>query len=98
VQAFLEILLKYNYMMTLLMVVAVLGQSFDIAPYDLVIDTQVIESALCDICRKDAMAEIALSDVRLEPVHDSTTWLSLTSAKVERTAWNGGTQGDTYFK
>lgn len=81
------------------MVIAVLGQSFDVASYNVVIDTQTIENALCDICRKDATAEIALSDVRLEPVHDSTTWFELLCAQtLERTAWNGGTQDEPYFK
>lgn len=80
------------------MVIAVLGQSFDVASYDVVIDTQTIEKALCDICQKDATAEIALSDVRLEPVHDSTTWPSPKCAQVERTACDDSTQDGPYFK
>lgn len=98
-QAFLEILLKFNYMITLLLVIAFSGPSFDVA-VEVCTEARTLEQSTYCITNAvaDAVAEIAVSDVWLEPVHDSTTWLSLTSAKVERIAWNGGTQGDTYFK
>jgi len=84
-------------MTTLLLVLAFSGLSFDVAPQEVEIDVQTMERTILCL-KKDAAAEIAVSDVWLEPVHDSTIWLSLTCAQVERTAWNGGTQGDTYFK
>lgn len=82
-------------MITLLLVIAFSGPSFDVA-VEICTEARTLEQNVYYIT--NAAAEIAVSDVWLEPVHDSTTWLSLTSAKVERTAWNGGTQGDTYFK
>jgi hypothetical protein len=97
VQAFLEILLKFNYMITLLLVIAFSGHSFDVAPQEVETDVQTMERSILYL-KKDAAAEIAVSDVWLEPVHDSTTWPSHECAQGERTAWNGGTQGDTYFK
>ena len=67
--------------MTLLMVVAaVLSQSFDVAPQEVQVDVRTMERTI-PYLKKDATAEIALSDVRLE-----------------RTAWNGGTQDGPYFK
>lgn len=83
--------------MTLLIVIATLGQSFDVASQKVEMDVQTMECPILCL-KKNATAEIALSDVWLEPVHDSTTWPSPECAQVERTAWNGGTQGDTYFK
>jgi hypothetical protein len=96
VQALLEILLKIIYMITLLFAL-VIGQSFDVAPQEVKMDVQTMEQDI--LCLKtDVTAEITLSDVRLEPVHDSTKWLSLTSAQVERTACNDSTQDVPYFK
>lgn len=82
-------------MMSLLLLIAILGHSFDVAP-EVCTEVQTLESKMFYI--KDAAAEIAEDAMWLEPVHDSTTWLSLECAQVERTAWNGSTQGDTYFK
>ena len=84
-------------MMTLLIVIAVLGQSFDVAPQEVAVDVQTMERAILYL-KKDATAEIALSDVLLEPVHDNTTWPSNECAQVERTACDDSTQDDTYFK
>lgn len=82
-------------MITLLMVIAFSGPYFDVTP-EICTEARVLEQNIHYIT--DVAAEIAVSDVWLEPVHDSTTWPSPECAQVERTAWNGGTQGDTYFK
>ena len=82
-------------MITLLLVIAFSGHAFDVA-VEVCTEARTLEQST--YCITNAVAEIAVSDVWLEPVHDSTTWLSLECAQVERTAWNGGTQGDTYFK
>ena len=84
-------------MITLLLIAAISSPSFDVAPQEVEVDVQTMERAILYL-KKDATAEIALSDVLLEPVHDTITWPSNECAQVERTAWNGGTQGDTYFK
>lgn len=84
-------------MMTLLIVIAVLGQSFDVAPQEVQVDVQTMERAILYL-KKDATAEIALSDVRLEPVHDSTKWPSYECAQVECTACDDSTQDGPYFK
>lgn len=82
-------------MITLLFVLVISSQcsrSFDTIDEPLIyqLDKECIQSL--------SPAEITECDVRLEPVHDSTTWPSSECAKVERTVWNGGTQSDTYFK
>lgn len=82
-------------MITLLLVIAFSGHSFDVAA-EICTEARTLEQNV--YCITNAATEIALSDVWLEPVHDSTTWPSPECAQVERTAWNGGTQGDTYFK
>lgn len=82
-------------MITLLLVIAFSGPSFDVA-VEVCTEAHTLEQSM--YCITNAVAEIAVSDVWLEPVHDSTTWPSSECAQVERTAWNGGTQGDTYFK
>lgn len=84
-------------MITLLLITAISSPSFDVAPQEVNVDVQTIERTILCL-KKDATAEIALSDVWLEPVHDSTTWLSLKCAKVERTACDDSTQDNTYFK
>ena len=43
-------------------------------------------------------AEIAVSNVELEPVHTSSIWPSFCSSNVERTACDDSTQDETYFK
>ena len=77
------------------MVIAFSGPSFDVTA-EICTEARVLEQNM--YCITNVAAEIAVSDVWLEPVHDSTTWPSPECAQVERTAWNGGTQGDTYFK
>ena len=77
------------------MVIAFSGPSFDVTA-EICTEARVLEQNIHYIT--DVAAEIAVSDVWLEPVHDSTTWPSPECAQVERTAWNGGTQGDAYFK
>lgn len=77
-------------MITLLLAAAFLSPSFGVAPDPILYEIRESYDQVA--------AEIALSDVWLEPVHDSTTWPSPECAQVERTAWNGSTQGDTYFK
>ena len=85
-------------MMTLLIVIAVLGQSFDVVPQEVELDVQTIERAILCL-KKDATAEIALSDVWLEPVHDSTIWLSHECAQVEPCLpIKEDTQDASYFK
>lgn len=84
--------------MTLLMVIAVLSQSFDVAPQEVQVDVQTMERAILYL-KKDATAEIALSDVRLEPVHDSTIWPSPECAQVEPCLpLSKDTQDRPYFK
>jgi hypothetical protein len=83
-------------MVTLLTVIAILGQSFDVAPQEVEVDVQTMERVTLYL-KKDATAEIA-SDVELEPVHDSTKWFEFSCAKVERTACDDSTQAETYFK
>lgn len=82
-------------MITLLLVIAFSGPSFDVAA-EVCTETRALEQSMYRIT--NAAAEIAVSDVWLEPVHDSTTWLSLTSAQVERTVCNDSTQDIPYFK
>ena len=84
-------------MITLLLIAAISSPSFDVAPQEVEVDVQTMERAILYL-KKDATAEIALSDVWLEPVHDSTTWPSPECAQVECIACNDSTQDDTYFK
>lgn len=84
-------------MITLLLAATISSPFFGVAPQEVQVDVQTMECAILYL-KKDAAAEIALSDVRLEPVHNSTIWLSLTSAQVERTACDDSTQDGPYFK
>ena len=84
-------------MITLLLIAAISNPSFDVAPQEVEVDVQTIEHAIFSL-KKDAITEIAASDVWLEPVHDSTTWPSPECAKVECTACDDSTQDNTYFK
>lgn len=83
-------------MLTLLLAAAI-GQSFGVAPQEVEVDVQTVERTILYL-KKDAAAEIALSDVWLEPVHNSTIWPSLECAQVERTACDDSTQDGPYFK
>ena len=82
-------------MITLLLVIAFSGHSFDVAA-EVCTEARTLEQNV--YCITNAATEIAVSDVWLEPVHDSTTWPSPECAQVERTACDDSTQGDTYFK
>lgn len=84
-------------MTTLLLVIAFSGHSFDVAPQEVEMDVQTMERTILCL-KKDAATEIAVSDVWLEPVHDSTIWLSLECAQVECTACDDSTQDGPYFK
>ena len=82
-------------MMSLLLLIAILGPSFDVVP-EMCMEVQTLESKMFYI--KDAAAEIAEDAMWLEPVHDSTTWPSPECAQVERTACDDSTQDVPYFK
>ena len=84
-------------MITLLLVTAISSPFFGVDPQEVEVDIQTIERAILYL-KKDTTAEIALSDVRLEPVHNSTIWLSLECAQVECTACDDSTQDVSYFK
>lgn len=82
--------------MSLLLLIAILGPSFDVAP-EVCMEVQTLEQEMFYI--KDVTASIAEKAMWLEPVHDSTTWFEFPCAQtLERTAWNGGTQDGPYFK
>ena len=77
-------------MITLLLAAAFLSPSFGVAPDPILYEIRESYDQVA--------AEIALSDVRLEPVHNSTIWLSLECAQVECTACDDSTQDGPYFK
>lgn len=77
-------------MIALLLAAAFLSPSFGVAPDPILYEIRESYDQVA--------AEIALSDVLLEPVHDNTTWPSNECAQVERTACNDSTQDGPYFK
>ena len=83
-------------MITLLLVIAFSGKSFDVAP-EVCTDVQVLEQ---NIYRIDSVAAaVAESDVELEPVYKCTKWPSLVCAHVESChLLSDDTQDETYFK
>ena len=79
------------------MVLVISGQSFDTVCEEAIMQEQSIERAI--LYANLTAAEITESDVWLEPVHDSTKWLSLTSAQVEPyLLLSEDTQDGPYFK
>ena len=82
-------------MITLLLVIAFSGHSFDVAA-EVCTEAHTLEQSM--YCITNAATEIAVSDVWLEPVHDSTTWPSPECAQVERTACDDSIQDGPYFK
>ena len=83
--------------MSLLLLIAILGPSFDVTP-DICMEVRTIEQEMLYI--KDVAAEIAESNVELEPVYNfCTKWPSLVCAHVESChLLPDGTQDETYFK
>lgn len=78
-------------MLTLLLAAAFLSPCSDVAPDPILYEIRESYSQVA--------AEIALSDVWLEPVHDSTIWPSLISAQVEPCLpLSEDTQDGPYFK
>lgn len=78
-------------MITLLLAAAFLSPTFGAAPDPILYEIRESYDQVA--------AEIALSDVWLEPVHNSTKWLSLTSAQVEPCLpLSEDTQDGPYFK
>lgn len=82
-------------MITLLLIIAFGGQSFDVTP-EICTDVHVLEQNINRIDR--AAAVVAESNVELEPVHTSSIWPSFCSSNVERTVCDDSTQDETYFK
>ena len=78
-------------MLTLLLAAAFLSPCSDVAPDPILYEMRESYSQVA--------AEIALSDVWLEPVHDSTIWLSHECAQVEPCLpIKEDTQDASYFK
>ena len=84
-----------KFLVTLLLIIAFSGPSFDVTA-EICTETRALEQSV--YCITNVAAEIAISDVWLEPVHDSTTWPSPECAQVERTACDDSTQDVPYFK
>ena len=82
-------------MITLLLIIAFGGKSFDVVP-EVCTDVHVLEQNIYRI--DSAAAAVAESNVELEPVYECTKWPSLVCAHVERTACDDSTEDKTYFK
>lgn len=82
-------------MITLLLIIAFGGKSFDVAP-EVCTDVRVLEQNIYRI--ESVAAAVAESNVELEPVYKCTKWPSLVCAHVECTACNDSTEDKTYFK
>lgn len=82
-------------MITLLLVIAFSGKSFDVTP-EICTDVRVLEQNIYRI--EDVAAAVAEGNVELEPVYERTKWPSLVCAHVERTACDDSTEDKTYFK
>ena len=83
-------------MMSLLLLIAILGPSFDVAP-EVCMEVQTLEQEMFYI--KDAAAEIAEEAMWLEPVHNSPKWFEFSWACVESCLpLSEDTQDRPYFK
>ena len=87
-------------MITFLLAMAISAQSVVVSEDPILYEIREDYTILYEI-REDYTkieAEIAVSNVELEPVHTSSIWPSFCSSNVERTACDDSTQDETYFK